>query len=62
MPGGLFDWIIPDITGDGQADMIDSFLLNEMINDTEDLEKETRRRSLSNKKRNVRKDTKKTGK
>ncbi len=50
MPGGLFDGMFPDINGDGQADMLDSFLLNEMINDTEDLEKETRRKIFNRKK------------
>ncbi len=36
--GGMFDGIIPDITGDGKADLLDAFLINEMINDTEDQE------------------------
>ena len=36
--GGMFDGIIPDITGDGKSDLLDAFLINEMINDTEDQE------------------------
>ena len=36
--GGMFDGIIPDITGDGKAGLLDAFLINEMINDTEDQE------------------------
>ena len=54
MPGGLFDGMFPDINGDGQADMLDSFLLNEMIDDTEDLEKETRRKTFNRKKKSKR--------
>lgn len=55
MPGGLFDGMIPDINGDGQADMLDAFLLNEMINDTEDSEKKVRRGTFNRKKKSKRK-------
>ena len=33
---GLFDDFLPDVTGDGKADYLDAFLINEMINDIED--------------------------
>ena len=41
---------IPDITGDGKSDMLDAFILNEMINDTEDQE-ELERKLKANKKK-----------
>ena len=42
---------IPDITGDGKSDMLDAFILNEMINDTEEQEEiEKKLKGYKNKK------------
>lgn len=38
--GGIFDYCLPDVSGDGKSDELDLFLLNEMINDIEDVEQE----------------------
>ena len=38
--GGIFDGVIPDITCDGKSDFLDAFLLEMMIQDTEDAEAE----------------------
>ena len=35
---GLYDGAIPDITGDEKSDLLDTFVINEMIDDAEDTE------------------------
>lgn len=46
--GGMFDGVIPDITCDGKSDFLDAFLLEMMIQDTEDAEVEEQKKKQKN--------------
>lgn len=47
---GIFDGIIPDLTGDDKADLLDALILNEILRDDEEEQKEEKTNNKKKKK------------